>query len=365
MRYLWAEERHREQRQYVLAMLLALLVFLLCCCFRANAYSYEKKFVPLEYLKNYALALRVLFGKAVPPASGEARVLYLGALSRLRSTAMAFLAGAGLSLAGAVFQNAWRNPMASPGMLGATAGVRLGNVLLISMFSVSAVEHLSLRYFFCYGFSAVCVGIVLLLGKLAGGRRRETSVLEMVMAGSVLSSGLNVVTMYLMYQLEDEALLLYEELSYGMYEQTDAVSTGIFFTVMLLSLIPLLLLRTRMNLLSADRLEGSALGIRPGVLRMIAQLCGVILTTCAMIHCGELGMISLVVPHVVRRYAGADMRRVCVFGAAAGGILMMLARLLGSFFQILSEPIPVAFFINLLLLPAFVLILARQRGELT
>jgi len=364
LRQSWARERRAQRRLRLWAVLLTLFVFLLCCCFRANAWAYPQPFVPLVHLKQYALALRALLGRALPPESGEARVLYLGALSRLRSTAMAFLAGAGLSLSGAVFQNAWRNPMASPGMLGATAGVRLGNVLLISTFSVAAMDHILLRYAWCYGFSALCIGFVLLLGRLSGGQQRETGVLEMVMAGSVLSSGLNVLTMYLMYELEDEALLLYEELSYGMLEQTDAVSTGIFFAVMLLSLLPLLALRTRLNLLGADRLECASLGVRRAPLRLTAQLCGALLTVCAMIHCGELGMVALVVPHVVRRCAGAEMRRVCILSCAVGGSLMMLARLLGSFFRILSEPVPVAFFVNLLLLPAFVVILARGKGEL-
>ena len=357
-------ERRRERRQFLLAGAVTLAVFLLSCGFRANAWAYPDKFVPLIYLKNYARAVRVALGRALPPASGEARVLYLGALSRLRSTAMALLSGAGLALAGAVFQNAWRNPMASPGMLGATAGVRLGNVLLISLFSAAAIDHIALRYLFCYGFSALCVGFVMLLGKLAGGRSRETSVLEMIMAGSVLSSGLNVATMYLMYRLEDEALLLYEELSFGMIEQTDAVSNAVFFAVMLCALIPMLALRTRLNLLGADRLESASMGVNTAPLRILAQLCGAIVAVCAMVHCGELGMLSLVVPHAVRRCAGADMRHVCVFSALAGGSVMMLARLLCSFFRILSEPIPVAFFVNLFLLPVFVLILARGKGEL-
>ena len=360
----WLRERRRERSRFLAAGLLTGLVFLLCCCFRANAWAYGEKFIPLVYLKNLGLALRVLLGRALPPVSGEARVLYLGALSRLRSTAMALLSGAGLSLAGAVFQNAWRNPMASPGMLGATAGVRLGHVLLITLFSAAAIEHVFLRYAFCYGFSALCVGFVMLLGSLAGGRRREISVLEMVMAGSVLSSGLNVATMYLMYRLEDDALLLFEELSFGMLEQTDAVSNAVFFIVMLGSMLPLLLLRTRLNLLGADRLESAAMGVSIRPLRLLAQLCGVVIAVCAMVHCGELGMLALVIPHAVRRFAGAEMRRVCVFASAAGGCVMMLARLLCSFFHILSEPVPAAFFVNLILTPLFIVILARGRGEL-
>ena len=140
--------------------------------------------------------------------------------------------------------------------------------------------------------------------------------------------------------------------------------TVIFFGVMAISILPVLMLRYRMNTLGMDRLETTALGIRSGPLRLAAQICGVVMVTCAMIHCGELGMLSLVTPHVVRRYVGADFRKVCVYSALIGGSVMMLCRLMTSFFLVLSEPIPAAFLVNLLLMPAFMVILAKQRGQI-
>ena len=369
----WEQERRRNRRDFWLAGGITLAVFLLCCSVRYNAYAFPDKFVPAQYLKSDLLALRLvlarLTGGSVEPTKealirqlGE--VTYLGAVARLRITLMALVAGAGLAMSGAIFQTAYQNPMASPNILGASAGVRLGNVLVILLYSAAAVEHIYLRYAYCYGFTAVCVLGVLLLGKLAGDRKKTYSTLEMVMAGSIVSQGLNVVTMYIMYNLADEDMLLYQEVSMGMYLQTDAVSTGIFFAVMALGILPVLLLRYRMNAMGMDRLETAALGVRIGPLRLVGQVCGVLMVTCAMIHCGEAGMLSLVVPHVVRRYVGADFRRVCGYSAMAGGCLMMVCRMVSSLFLVLSEPVPVAFLTNLVLMPAFMVILAKQRGRI-
>ncbi len=373
IRQTWAKDKRMERRRFLLALGITAAIFLLSLCFRYNAYYYEDKFVPLAHLKSYFLALRLLIARITKSAlfydqSGAIEavggsILYLGALARLKITLMAFAAGAGLAIAGAVFQTAYRNPMASPNILGATAGVKLGNVLVVLMYSAAAVEKVYLRYQFCYGFTAICVAAILLLGRLAGSRRENFSVMEMVMVGSIVSQGLNVVTMYIMYNLEDEDLLLYQQLSLGTYLETDWVSMVVFFSVMAISILPVLLTRYRMNIIGLDKLETTTIGLDVRPLRLVGQLCGVVMVTCAMIHCGEVGMLSMVIPYIVRQEVGADFRRVCVYSALGGGSLLMLCRLVTTFIVIENEPIPVSFIVNLILVPAFMVILARQRRE--
>ncbi|MCD8144121.1 MAG: iron ABC transporter permease [Oscillospiraceae bacterium] len=370
LRQEWASAKRRERRTLGIALGVTAAVFLFCMCWRYNAVYYDEKFVPIQYAKSLWLALRLLIANLfhLPfAAQGEAlieatdSVIYYGAIARLKTTAMALVAGAALSVAGAIFQTAYRNPMASPNILGATAGVKLGNVLVVMLYSAQAYDHIFLRYRYCYCFTALCVGLVLLLGRLAGGKR-EYSITEMVMAGSIISQGLNVLTMYLMYTLTDEDLVLYQEISMGTYLDTGTVSTALFFGVMAVALLPVLLTRYRMNAIGMDPSEAASTGVSVGPLRLVAQLCGVLMVTCAMIHCGEAGMLSMVVPYIVRQVVGADFRRVCIYSVLSGGILMMLCRLLTSFLLIAGEAIPITFFINLALMPVFMVILARQKG---
>lgn len=372
LRRIWKQDRQKELRHLLIAVAVTVAVFLFCLCFRYNAYFYEDPFIPAAYFKSFCLAVRLLFARLMDAPlfyqSEEAieaigSITYYGALARLRITMMALVAGAGLSIAGAIFQAAYRNPMASPNILGATAGVNLGNVLVVMLYSAAAYEHILLRYQFCYGFTAICVCLVLLLGKLAGNKRENYSVMEMVMAGAIISQMMSVFTMYIFYNLEDADMLLYEEINLGTYLQTDFVSMAIFFSVMAVSILPVLLMRYRLNAIGMDKLETTALGIRTAPLRIVGQLCGVIMVTCAMIHCGEIGMITMVIPYIVRRVVGADFRRVCIYSALSGGVLLMLCRLATSFIYVADAPIPVTFLINLVLTPAFMVILARHRRE--
>ena len=372
LRAVWERDRKTERRRLAVMLLITLAVFLFCMCWRYNAYYFDEKFVPVAYFKSLLLALKLLparlagntdAGQKEIDAIGS--ILYLGAIARLRITAMSLVSGAALSVAGAIFQTAYRNPMASPNMIGATAGVQLGNVLVVMLYSGAAFEHIYLRYEFCYGMTILWVGVVLLLGKLAGDKRENYSILEMIMAGSIVSQMLNVVTMYIMYNLEDEDLLLYQEINMGTYLQTDAVSMTIFFIVMGAALLPVLTARYRLNAIGMDKMETVSLGINAGPLRIVGQLCGAAMVTCAMIHCGSVGMVSLVLPYIVRKVVGADFRAVVVYSALGGGILLMLCRLVTSFILIADAPIPVTFILNLVLMPAFMVILAKRRSVYT
>ena len=370
VRSVWECDRKKERKQTVAVVCVVVLIFLFCLCFRYQAFLYKNKFVPADHLRSIFTGIRYGLAKLFDPvlyAHKQESVdqigldLYMSAFARLKVTAMAAVSGAGCAMAGAIFQTIYKNPMASPGMLGATAGVRLGNILMITLYSTQAVEMVIRRYVYCYVFAAACVAAVIILGKTAGDRRGNPSVLKMVMAGSVISQGLNVFAMYYMYKLTDEDLVLYQELSMGTYLQTDWLSLTIFFSAMAVAIIPMFLIRYRFNAVAMDYAEAAASGVDPDPVRMMGQICGVIMITAAMIHSGDTGMIGMVIPYAVRGRVGADTRKVLVYSAAAGGCLLMVCRLVASMFAVEGVEIPVAFIMNMFMTPAFMVILTKQR----
>lgn len=374
LRQSWNTDRKKERKRFWITLGIVFALFLLCLCFRYHAYDYDDKFCPVEYARSYVLAIRLLFARifdtplwyqkdAVIAAVGGS-VSYSGALAQLRLVLMTFVAGAAVSVSGAIFQTAYRNPMASPNIIGASAGVGLGNVVVVMLFSAACYDHILLRYEYCYGFTAICVVLVLILGRIAGSKRENYSIISMIMAGSVVSQIINVFTMYFMYNLEDEDLILYELISLGTYVDTSALSMAIFLAVMAISVLPVLLMRYRFNAIGMDKAETTSLGISTRGLRLVGQVCGAVMVTCATIHCGQVGMISMVIPYILRRVVGSDFRRLAVYSALIGGGLLMICRLGTSFFLIAGEPLPVSFLIQLVLMPVFMVILARQRGSM-
>lgn len=369
---IYRQIRAKDRRQFLIAAIVTAAALLFCVSFRYNAYFFDDWFVPKKNFESYWLGLRILFAKITDGTLWYDRtkvieefgsIEFWGALARLKIELMALVSGGALALAGAIFQTAYRNPMASPNIIGASAGVGLGNVVVIMLYSTAALEHIYLRYKFCYGFTVVIVGLILLISRLTGSKGQDHSVMEMVMAGSIVTQALGMFRMYVMYNLEDEDLVLFQEINMGTNIQTDAISISVFFIVMAIALIPMIVMRYRMNTLGLSRMENAALGISEGPIRLLAQVCGVLMVTCAMIHCGEMGMITMVIPYMVRHWFGSDFRKLCLFSLVTGGVLMMLCRLATSFVMLAGEPLPVTFIVNMALMPAYMVIIARQKGR--
>lgn len=383
MRQAWVSDKKKKRKQLLVVVGITLAVFLLCIGFRTVEYKDEKMFVPFEHYHSFILLIRLNIAKALGlPFYSQCMnamdqmslIKMLGALSRLKTTFMAFIAGAGLAVAGSVFQTIYKNPMASPNMLGATAGVQLGNIIMVTLYSYQALSLIALRYKYCYILTAVCVAGIILLGKISGDRKGNPSVMQMVMAGSVISQAISSVTMYYMYQLEDEDLQLYQAISMGTYIQNDAATMIVFFAAMGAGLIPMLLMRYRFNVTGIDDAEARVSGVNPAPYRLIGQICSVLMVTAATIHCGEAGMLTMVIPYVVRAVVGADFRRVFTMSIFGGGALMMFCRTISSV-AILRDPngnvlldsmglpmyLPATFIINICLTPIFMVILAKQR----
>lgn len=342
-----------------------LFLFLFSLCFKTS----EPGWIPPgETCKNLYTAFRLFVSDLFHLPYSLKRNELLAALpayristTRFARTVMYALSGMGTALAGAIFQTIYRNPMASPNIIGATAGVQLGNVLMITIYGSAAVSMTSVRYRYCYLLTAVIVCGVLLLGKMAGRKRADYPVIEMVMAGSVVSQAFQVVTTYLMYNLEDDALLAYQELNMGTDIKTDAVSMGFFLAFMGVSLIPMCLIRFRFNGAGFTSEEAKAHGINEKPLRAAGQICGVMMVTASMIHCGNMGMIAMAIPHLARYLVGADFRRVSVCSMLLGAGLMLAGRIISSMIYIEGTELPVNFIISMFITPVFLVVLAGQK----
>lgn len=358
-------DRRKDIAVYGLAGMVVLLLFLFSLCFKTS----EPGFIsPAETFRNLLMALKLFFAELfhMPYALRRNELLaalpnYQISLTRLARTVMFALSGMGVALSGAIFQTIYKNPMASPNIIGATVGVKLGNVLMVAAYGGAAIYMPLVRYQYCYGFTVVIVAGVMVMGRIAGGRHGQVSVLEMVMAGSVVSQAFQVVTTYLMYNLESDDLLVYQELNMGTSIRTDLLSMVVFLLAMACSLLPMYLIRFRFNGagLSAD--EAKMQGINGGRLRMAGQVCGVIMVTASMIHCGDMGIISMAIPHLARYLVGADFRRVSICSMLFGAGLMMVCRIISSLIYIEGEELPVNFLISLFIMPVFMVVLAKQR----
>jgi iron complex transport system permease protein len=221
---------------------------------------------------------------------------------RLPRIAAAVLIGAALAAAGATYQGLFRNPLVSPDILGVAAGAGLGAALAIFMgLSVAVVQVLA----FSGGLGAVLV--VYLIGTAMRGR---DPILVLVLAGvamgTLLGSAISLVKVFAdpYNQLPAITFWLLGSLTSIAMPDLRAVLPAI-----LIGLVPLYLLRWRMNLMSLGDEEARALGTETRVLRVVFIAAATLITSAAVSVSGIIGWIGLIIPHMARLLAGPEFSR--------------------------------------------------------
>ena len=243
---------------------------------------------------------------------------------RLPRILLACLVGGCLSMAGAAFQSVFQNPMAAPDILGASSGACFGAALAILLnFSKGGITALS------FVSSLVTVALVYLIGRRARDSRRIGILLAGIMVGSLFSSATSYVKL-----VADPSNQL-PQITYwlmGSLSGTRMKTVGFAAVCMAVGLLPLLLLRWRMNLLTLSADEARSMGVNTDRLRLVVILSATVLTAASVSVSGMIGWVGLVIPHLSRRLVGNDCRYLLpmsmVFGAAFLLLVDNLARCL-------------------------------------
>lgn len=250
---------------------------------------------PAELLR----ALAAPVGLASAPAEAIRTVVWN---IRVPRVVAGVVVGAILSAAGAAYQSMFRNPLVSPDILGVSAGAGLGAAAAIFCgLTLALVQAMA----FVGGLLAV--GTVYLI---AGLVRRHDPVLVLVLAGvtvgALLGAGVSLLKI-----LADPYTQL-PTITFWLLGGLNAVTSHDLLATapaMLAGLVPLALLRWRINLLSLSDQEASALGANVARLRLVLITAATLGTSAAVSLAGIIGWVGLVVPHIARLLVGPDFSR--------------------------------------------------------
>ena len=224
--------------------------------------------------------------------------------------------GAALAAAGAAYQNMFRNPLVSPDILGVSAGAAVGAVLGIFL-SLNVIMIQSLAFAFGLG----AVGLVYVT---ANAVRGHDPLLVLVLAGVVVGSLLGACVALMKYLADPynqlPAITFWLLGSLASASPDDVWST---LPLMLLGLVPMWLLRWRINLLSLDDEEARALGVETGRIRLVVIAAATLMTSAAVAISGVIGWIGLVIPHFARLLVGPDFSRLLPTSILLGAAFLL------------------------------------------
>lgn len=280
--------------------------------------------------------------------AGVSRTILLGI--RLPRVLAGLLAGIGLSCAGVLLQTVTANDLASPNIIGINSGAGLAVILLLTL-APKAGAWLPVGAF-CGAFGAALV-------ILAAGSRLGSSRSGILLIGIAITTLFNAAISFL--SLLDEGILAqYNHFTVGSLRGIhlgDLLVPGI---IIFLAFCGALALSGRLSVLSLGDAAASALGVRVKGLRIAAMACAAACAAAVVSFAGLLGFVGLVVPHIARALTGEKPARLLPAAALSGGILVILADLLGRTLFAPSE-LPVGILMSLIGAPYFLILLIRRK----
>jgi len=240
---------------------------------------------------------------------------------RIPRTVLAIAVGISLGIAGALMQGHTRNPLADPGLLGVEAGAAFAVVIGIYLFHV---QDLTDYAWFSLAGAGLAAAAVFAIGSTRGG----PDPVSLVLAGTAVSALLAALTQTVILR-DVDTLDAYRFWAVG---SVSGRGMDVFWEVlpfMVTGLVLAALSASTLNLLQLGDDVAVSLGMHPMRYKIIGVLGVMLLTGAATAACGPVGFVGLVVPHVARHFAGVDYRWVIPYSGFIGGLLVVLADVIG------------------------------------
>ncbi len=265
--------------------------------------------------------------------------------------------GAGLAVTGAAMQAVFRNPLASPYILGLSSGASLGAAIGM-MFTIPFIPSILatpvLAFFTCFGTMA----LVYTMARSGGAVRTETLILSGVAVSSLLSALVSFLTFIAGEKLEGIVFWSMGNLGNADFEE-------IAFIAPIITVCSLLLITQAkpLNAMMIGDAHAMDLGVDVKRTRLFVLVISTMIVAAAVSFVGVIGFIGLVIPHILRILLGPDNRVIMPLSVVAGACFILICDYMAHIIAPAYGTLPIGVATSLIGAPVFIYLLIRRRRE--
>jgi iron complex transport system permease protein len=269
---------------------------------------------------------------------------------RLPRILLAMIVGAGLSVAGVVFQALLRNPLAEPYILGISSGGTIGAIIAIGLSAGAAAFTTPAASFIG---SLAVMAIVYSIGQRRGQMDTNTLLLAGVMVGAFLNAAVLLIIAVFNQEMRNAFLWLMGNLSSANIQAILVVAPPL-----LAACLMLFVQAKRFNLIATGDEGAMHLGVEVARVKRLSYLLASLLTGLVVSVSGVIGFVGLIIPHICRMIWGPDHRLLLPASFIGGAIFMIVADVLSRVLLAPTE-IPVGAITAAIGAPLFVYLLRK------
>lgn len=277
---------------------------------------------------------------------------------RLPRAITAILAGAALSVSGLMMQTLFRNPLASPYILGVSSGASLGVALVtmcVGLCTLSLPSSLSIA-------GAAIVGAVMVLLLVLAIARHVKSNVSLLIIGMMIGAVAGAIVNVIQNFSNPDALKLFIVWTLGSLSAVGWSEMMVMVVLILVSALFLLGLIKPLNGLLLGENYARALGVPIDRVRIGIVLVTGILSGTITAFCGLIAFIGVAVPHIARGLVHSTDHRITIpMSALVGADLLLLCDILSNAF---TYPLPISTMSALFGAPIILWIILRHRNTI-
>ena len=273
---------------------------------------------------------------------------------RCSRTIVGVIGGFALGIAGFIYQTVFRNPLASPDIIGVSSGASAGAAAGILFLSGAASVTLS-----AFGGALLAVVLALALSSLDRSSKNST----VVLSGIAVHSLAQTVLMCLKLTADPEReLASIEYWIMGSLSGISVYSIGGNLVLCMACIAVLFMLHRQVILLSTEEGEARMLGVNVPQLRMAIVLIATLVVSAVVSLSGLISFVGLLAPHGARMITKDNRADTMLLSGLLGGILLSSADIFAR--SAASTELPVSIFTSLLGVPFLVFLIVRGRRKL-
>ena len=296
------------------------------------------------FVGKYPLSLHKLL-------SGDALQWRVFLTLRLSRTVVGVIGGFTLGVAGFVYQTVFRNPLASPDIIGvssgASAGAAVGILFLAGAASITVCA-----------FAGALLAMILALGLSALDRSGKHQTI--VLSGIAVHSLAQTVLMMLKLTADPEQeLAAIEYWIMGSLNGISVHSIGGNLLLCLVCVVALFLLHRQIVLLSAEEGEARMMGVNVNQLRLMVLLVSTLAVSAVVSLTGLISFVGLLAPHASRMLTKSNKSTTMLLSGLTGSCLLCASDILAR--SVAATELPVSIFTSLVGAPFLVMLIIRGR----
>ena len=276
---------------------------------------------------------------------------------RLPRTILMIMTGAALAGSGCAYQGLFQNPLADPYLIGAASGAGLGAIISLTLgWPASPFSYLAVPMT-AFISALLTVFLVFQLAKV----KKTLPVTNLILAGVAVSSFVTALTSFLLINASGE---LRRAVVWLLGGSTMAGWKPVLgqLPYVLVGLIGLSAYAYKLNVLQFGDEQALQLGINVNRARTRIVVFATLSTAAAVAFTGVIGFVGLIIPHILRRVTGGDMRRLLPFSMIGGAIFLVLADVVARVI-VAPQELPVGIITSLCGAPFFLFILRRSKEK--